>query len=72
LAETFAERPWAGTCYRAANWRYLRETAGRGRQDRAHARAVTVKMAWVYPLIQDWRVRRVAPLEVAADGELDG
>jgi len=33
---------------------------------------VTVKMAWVYPLIQDWRVRRVAPLEVAADGELDG
>jgi len=71
LAETFVEQPWAGTCYRAANWRYLGETAGRGRQDRAHARAVTVKTVWVYPLVQDWRARLVAPLEVAADRELD-
>jgi len=71
LAETFVERPWAGTCYRAANWRYLGETAGRGRQDRAHARAVTVKTVWVYPLVQDWRARLVAPPEVPADREWD-
>ncbi|MHB2021614.1 MAG: Druantia anti-phage system protein DruA [Candidatus Xenobia bacterium] len=71
VAETFVEQPWAGTCYRAANWRYLGETAGRGRQDREHARAVTVKAVWVYPLAQDWRERLMAPLEVAPDAEAD-
>ena len=67
LAETFVERPWAGTCYRAANWVCLGETAGRGRQDRAHAKAVTVKAVWVYPLVRDWRVRLLAAPEVVAD-----
>ncbi len=71
VVETFVERPWAGTCYRAANWRYLGETAGRGRQDRAHAKAVPVKAVWVYPLVSDWRARLVAAPEVAADGQLD-
>ena len=71
LVETFVERPWAGTCYRAANWVCLGETAGRGRQDRARAMAATVKAIWVYPLFRDWRERLVAPLEVAPDGELD-
>ena len=71
LAETFVERPWAGTCYRAANWVYLGEAAGRGRQDRAHAMAATVKAIGVYPLFRAWRKRLVAPLEVAPDGELD-
>ncbi len=71
LIETFVQRPWAGTCYRAANWCYLGETAGRGRQDRAHAKAQTVKAVWVYPLVADWRAALLAPLEVAADGEQD-
>ncbi len=71
LVETFVERPWAGTCYRAANWLCLGQTAGRGRQDREHAKAVTVKAVWVYPLFRDWRTRLMAPLEVAPDGELD-
>ena len=61
LSETFVEQPWAGTCYRAANWRYLGETAGRGRQDREHARAFTVKAVWVYPLARNWRAALVAP-----------
>ena len=65
------ERPWPGTCYRAANWLCLGETAGRGRQDREHAKAATVKAVWVYPLARDWRTRLLAPLEVAADGELE-
>ena len=65
------ERPWAGTCCRAANWVYLGEAAGRGRQDRAHAMAATVKAIGVYPLFRAWRKRLVAPLEVAPDGELD-
>lgn len=71
LVETFVERPWAGTCYRAANWRCLGETAGRGRQDRRHARAVPIKTVWVYPLGRDWLARLVAAPEVVADGQLD-
>ena len=71
VVETFVERPWAGTCYRAANWLYLGETAGRGRQDRAHAKAVPIKAVWVYPLGRDWRARLVAAPEVVPDGELD-
>jgi hypothetical protein len=51
LVETFvdAER-FAGTCYRAANWVEVGETAGRGRQDREHAGAQPVKRVFVYPL----------------------
>ncbi len=71
VVETFVERPWAGTCYRAANWLYLGETAGRGRQDRARAKAVPVKAVWIYPLGPDWRARLVAAPEVAPDGQLD-
>lgn len=69
LVETFVEQPWAGTCYRAANWRWLGQTSGRGRQDREHAKALPVKAVWVYPLFPNWRERLMAPLEVASDGE---
>ncbi len=38
LLETFVERErFAGTCYRAANWRAVGSTRGRGRQDRSTA-----------------------------------
>lgn len=41
-----------GTCYRAANWRDLGLTAGRGRMDRAHARhGCAPKRVLVYPLV---------------------
>jgi Domain of unknown function (DUF4338) len=40
-----------GTCYRAANWICLGETAGRGRMDRRHqALAKTSKLIFVFPL----------------------
>jgi hypothetical protein len=71
LVETFVTPPWRGTCYRAANWLHLGQTAGRGRQDRYGRRAASVKEVWVYPLVRDWRRRLLAPLEVAPDGELD-
>lgn len=49
--ETFVERVrFAGTCYRAANWQRIGSTRGRGRQDRAHARAVPVKDIYLYKL----------------------
>ena len=42
--ETFVEAPWAGTCYRAANWQPVGTTAGRGRQDRYHEAGVPIKI----------------------------
>jgi hypothetical protein len=54
LVETLVEPGRAGTCYRAANWRALGATAGRGRQDRAHARhGAAPKTVLVYPLVAD-------------------
>jgi hypothetical protein len=51
LVETFVEAErFAGTCYRAANWIEVGQTAGRGRQDRGHAGGQAVKRVFVYPL----------------------
>jgi hypothetical protein len=56
LLETFVEIPrFAGTCYRAANWRYLGETQGRGKCDVAHRAALPRKAVYVYPLAADFR-----------------
>lgn len=71
LAESFVEHPWTGTCYRAANWVRLGDTTGRGRQDRTHANAVTVKTLWVYPLARDWRDLLLAPTEPVPDHDPD-
>ena len=43
-----------GTCYRAANWIHLGQTAGRGRMDREHeAHGAAVKDIYVYPLVRN-------------------
>jgi hypothetical protein len=56
LLETFVEvERFAGTCYRAANWRCLGLTQGRGKLDAAHARAVPVKSVWALPLTPRFR-----------------
>jgi hypothetical protein len=49
---------FAGTCYRAANWVCVGTTTGRGRQDRAHRAAGTVKAVYLYPLRPAERRRR--------------
>ena len=61
LLETLVDRGrFAGTCYRAANWIELGDTAGRGRMDRAHARhGQEPKRVLVYPLVADAQ-RRLA------------
>jgi hypothetical protein len=58
LLETFVltER-YEGTCYRAANWIEVGQTSGRGRMDRDHDSAVSVKTLFVYPLSRDFRRR---------------
>jgi len=71
LVETFVERPHSGASLRAANWRYLGQSCGRGRQDRGHAAGETVKAIYVYELERDWRRQLgVGPAAARADGPL--
>jgi len=44
-----------GTCYRAANWICLGQTAGRGRMDRHHTAQPAPKLIFAFPLRRDWR-----------------
>jgi hypothetical protein len=56
LLETFVDKErFNGTCYRAANWIYIGETAGRGRYDRYSQRSKPVKLVFVYPLYRNFR-----------------
>jgi hypothetical protein len=59
LLETLVDiTRFRGTCYRAANWIYVGQTAGRGRMDREHqAQGRAVKDIYVYPLARDARQR---------------
>jgi len=52
---TFHEVCYLGTCYKAANWRKIGQTKGRGRQDRLRTSRVPVKDILVYPLRRDFR-----------------
>ena len=56
LLETFVEADrYRGTCYQAANWIRLGETAGRGRMDRHGRHLSTLKLIYVYPLVANFR-----------------
>jgi len=57
LLETLVDRPYTGTCYRAANWIGVGQTQGRGRMDRAHQAQGTCKNILLYPLEPHWRQR---------------
>jgi hypothetical protein len=59
LLETLVDGAhFTGTCYRAANWRELGTTSGRGRMDRSHQRhGAAPKTVFVYPLVDDVRRR---------------
>ena len=57
LVESFVDEPYSGGCYRAANWRWIGKTCGRGRQDRRHDVARHVKDIYVYVLEKDFRIR---------------
>ncbi|HXQ30630.1 MAG TPA: Druantia anti-phage system protein DruA [Steroidobacteraceae bacterium] len=51
LLETFVEKPrFTGTCYKAANWRHLGDTQGRGKLDVRHRNAQPIKSIWIFPL----------------------
>ena len=53
--ETFVDEKFEGTVYKAANWRFVGKTTGRGRNDVHHQRLLTVKSMYLYPLVRDYR-----------------
>jgi len=63
LLETFVDsEKYKGTCYKAANWKFIGETAGRGRMDRYTQYLSSPKKIFVYPLVKDFREKlRVNP-----------
>ncbi len=56
LLETFVETGrFVGTCYRAANWRHVGRTQGRGKLDSKHKAKLATKDIWLYPLCKDFK-----------------
>lgn len=61
LAETFVDTSrFRGTCYRAANWRCLGQTAGRSRHANRYSRNGVPKALFVYP--RNHRAGQAQPL----------
>jgi len=57
LLETFVEKRFSGTSYRAANWTYLGPTRGYSKKGARHLRHENIKDIYVYPLVKDFRQR---------------
>ncbi|MBI4937291.1 MAG: DUF4338 domain-containing protein [Nitrosomonadales bacterium] len=56
LLETFVDpERFRGTCYRAANWKMVGETTGRGKDDLTHRQNRSIKQVWVQPLHRRFR-----------------
>jgi len=54
--ETFVDTErFKGTCYKAANWIYLGDTTGRGKNDQTNKVNRSIKAVWGYPLSMDFR-----------------
>lgn len=54
--ETFVDKThYAGTCYKAANWIYLGDTTGRGKNDHTNKPNRSIKAVWGYPLTRNFR-----------------
>ena len=58
LLETFVDvARFQGTCYRAANWRYVGETRGIAKSGNGHCYHGQPKAVYLYPLTKDFRGR---------------
>jgi hypothetical protein len=56
LLETFVQQPrFTGTAYRAANWRYIGVTKGRGKLEKHHQAILPQKAIFLYPLRPDFK-----------------
>jgi len=55
LLETFVEKRFRGTCYKAANWIHVGSTTGRGRDGGHHNAILPIKDIYLYPLADNYR-----------------
>jgi hypothetical protein len=46
---------FTGSCYKAANWIYLGDTTGRGKNDQSKKVNRSIKAVFGYPLTSDFR-----------------
>ena len=66
--ETFVDKDrFAGTCYQAANWIYLGDTTGRGKDDQTHRPNRSLKAVWGYPLDKNFKAHLTACLLYTSD-----
>jgi len=57
LLETFVEKQrFSGTCYKAANWKLVGSTKGRGKKDRFKDASLPKKDIFLYPLDKNFQV----------------
>jgi hypothetical protein len=57
LLETFVEKNrFSGTCYKAANWKLVGTTKGRGKKDRFKTARLPQKDIFMYPLQKDFKI----------------
>jgi hypothetical protein len=79
LVESFVDTEhFLGTCYKATNWSAIGQTQGRGRQDREHKVAKSIKTIYVYAIESEWRLKMgvaepvgVQPLEIGQGLDAD-
>jgi hypothetical protein len=57
LVETYVDKHRPGTSYRAAGWKEVGRTSGRGRQDASRTNVGTSKRIFVHPLVAGWQRR---------------
>lgn len=70
LAETFVDtQRFAGTCYRAANWRALGQTRGHAKQGNRYRRHGVTKAHYLYPLRRDWRAVLLGEAQMRQGGQ---
>jgi len=62
MLETYVEcGRFRGTCYKAANWKYVGKTAGRGRNCKTTVGELPIKDIYVYALHKRFREKLNAP-----------
>lgn len=70
LLETFVDaQKYTGASYKAANWIYLGNTKGRGRQDRNTKYLSSPKQIYMYPLVKDFRDYLTVKKQVGGDNK---
>ena len=71
LLETFVDRQFCGTCYKAANWCHVGETTGLGRNNTDNKQVLPIKDVFIYPLRRNFRERLYGGFDSLAVGFIE-